>query len=222
MWPAAIRGRPLLFQPAGDFLRGGPLDVEVRAASSIDCPTRFKEKDMPLFSDRSLLTMLHGVVLGGAVMLVLPAAMYAASSLGAASQAPSDAGRHARLLARLSAIAAVCIWLSVLVGTYLIFPAYRVVPPDGADLSQYPKSLLQSVPDTVWLHGFAMEVKEHMPWIAAMIMTAVAFIARQFPMQLTQDAQVRRAVIGLMAVVFGLVGFIATLGIFVNKVAPLQ
>jgi hypothetical protein len=215
-------------QPAITFPASGrlsphvPLDVEVRAALSIDCPTLFKEKDMPLFSDRSLLTMLHGIVLGGAVMLVLPAAMYAASSLDAAGQAPSDAGRHARLLARLSAIAAVCIWLSVLVGTYVIFPAYRVVPPDGADLSQYPKALIQSVPETVWLHGFAMEVKEHMPWIAAMIMTAVAFITRRYPMQLTQDAQARHAVIGLMAVVFGLVGFIAILGIFVNKVAPLQ
>lgn len=177
---------------------------------------------MSLFSARSLLTMLHGIVLGGATLLALPAAMYAAASLGGAGQTPFDTDRHARLLARLSAVAAVCIGLSVLVGTYVIFPAYRVVPPDGADLSQFPKALLQSAPQTAWLHGFAMEVKEHVPWVAAMIMTAVAFVSWQYPTQLAQDARARRAVTGLMAVVFGLVSFIAILGIFVNKVAPLQ
>lgn len=177
---------------------------------------------MALFSDRSLLTMLHGIVLGGSTLLALPAAMYAAASLGTAGQAPIDADRHARLLARLSTIAAVCVTLSVLVGTYVVFPAYRVVPADGADLSQFPKALLQSVPQTAWLHGFAMEVKEHVPWVAAMIMTAVAFISRRYPLQLAEHARARHAVVGLMAVVFCLVSLIALLGIFVNKVAPLQ
>ena len=35
------------------------------------------------------------------------------------------------------------LWLTVIVGTYIIFPAYRVTPPAGtADLSHFPRAFL--------------------------------------------------------------------------------
>jgi ketosteroid isomerase-like protein len=42
-----------------------------------------------------------------------------------------------------------------------------------ADLSSHPRSLIQSKLGTAWLHAFAMEIKGHVPWIAAMLATAV-------------------------------------------------
>jgi hypothetical protein len=52
------------------------------------------------------------------------------------------------------------LWITVLVGTYVIFPPYRATPPAGlADLSAFPRALLHANPDTVWLHAFAMEIK---------------------------------------------------------------
>jgi hypothetical protein len=77
-------------------------------------------------------------------------------------------------------------------------------------------------PDTVWLHAFAMESKEHMPWIASMLATAVAFIAVRYRSALLDRAHLRNMAFGLLAISFALVAFVSLLGVFVNKVAPLQ
>jgi hypothetical protein len=117
---------------------------------------------------------------------------------------------------------AVVLWLTVLVGTYVIFPPYRATPPEGLiDLTLYPRSLIQSNPGTAWLHSFAMEVKEHMPWIAAMLSTAVAFISVRYRSRLLSDAQVNGMATMLLVICFVLVAFVSLLGVFVNKVAPL-
>jgi hypothetical protein len=118
---------------------------------------------------------------------------------------------------------AATLWLAVLVGTYIIFPLYRVTPPEGAtDLSQFPRSFLLANPDTAWLNAFAMEIKEHVPWIAAMLATAVAFVGVRYRSRLLSDAQLRSMTTALLAICFLLVSFVALLGVFVNKVAPLE
>ena len=99
---------------------------------------------------------------------------------------------------------------------------YRATPPDGiTSLAAYPRALLTSSADTRWLHAFAMEIKEHMPWIAAMLATAAAFIARRHREMLLSDASLRRVTGSLLVMVIALVSFVALLGVFVNKVAPL-
>ena len=130
---------------------------------------------------------------------------------------------QARYLVRLTVFTAVLLWLTVLVGTYITFPPYRAPPPEGlTDLSQYPRSLILSSPGTAWLHAFAMEVKEHMPWVAAMLSTAVAFIGVRYRSRVLSDAQLNGMATALSAVSFVLVSFVALLGVFVNKVAPLE
>ena len=99
---------------------------------------------------------------------------------------------------------------------------YRATPPEGiASLAGYPRALLTASDDTRWLHAFAMEIKEHMPWIAAMLATAAAFIARRHRTTLLSDAALRRVTGSLLAIAIVLVSFVALLGVFVNKVAPL-
>ena len=144
-------------------------------------------------------------------------AMRTENATDAASQNPS------RYLVWLTVFTAVVLWLTVLVGTYVTFPPYRATPPEGlTDLRQYPRSLIHSNPGTVWLHSFAMETKEHMPWIAAMLSTAVAFIGARYRAQLLSDAQLNRMATTLLAICFVLVSFVAILGVFINKVAPLE
>jgi hypothetical protein len=117
---------------------------------------------------------------------------------------------------------AVLLWLAVLTGTYIIFPPYRATPPAGVtDLAAYPRSLVLASPETAWLHAFAMECKEHVPWIAAMLATAVAFTATRYRTRLLNDATLRSLAVTLLAVCFVLVAFAALMGTFVNKVAPL-
>jgi hypothetical protein len=67
-----------------------------------------------------------------------------------------------------------------------------------------------------------MEIKEHVPWIAAMLATAVAFVAVRYRAQLLRDGALRRVATTLLAICFLLVSFVSLLGVFINKVAPLE
>ena len=179
--------------------------------------------DYLLFSSRSIWTMLHGVVLGGGALVGLAAALFGIAALGTADAPVATMERQARYVTWLLLFIATALWLTVLVGTYVTFPPYRATPPEGlSDLSQFPRSLIQSNPQTVWLHSFAMEIKEHVPWIAAMLASAVAFVAVRYRSQILSDSQIRRGAQMLLALCFVLVAAMSLLGVFINKVAPLE
>jgi hypothetical protein len=176
-----------------------------------------------LFSERSVWAMLHGIVLGGAPALGLAAALVLLYATPGGRDHAADDTRQSRVLAGLLMFSSVTLWLAVLVGTYVVFPPYRATPPaDVVDLSRYPRSLLQSRPDTAWLHAFAMEIKEHMPWIAAMLSTAAGFVAVRYRTSLLSDRQLRAVTAMCIVICFAVVSFVALMGIFVNKVAPLE
>jgi hypothetical protein len=182
-------------------------------------PVEQGEMEM-LFTQRSILTMVHGIGVGGAALMGLTAAMF---YLYATRTSVAASPRESRALAAITSFTAVMLWLTVLAGTYIIFPPYRATPPAGTiDLSQFPRSLLQASADTAWLHAFAMESKEHMPWIAAMLATAVAFVSTRYRSAVVADASLRNMAIALLAICFALVAFVSLMGVFVNKVAPLH
>ncbi|HET7633080.1 MAG TPA: hypothetical protein VFK16_12315 [Gemmatimonadaceae bacterium] len=170
--------------------------------------------------------MIHGIVLGGGALLGLAAALFSLSTIRVADAtglADATAEQQTRYLGRLLVLVALALWLTVLVGTYITFPAYRATPPDSlADLARYPESLIKSNPGTVWLQSFAMEIKEQVPWIAAMLATALAFVSVRYRFRLLHDAALRRLSTYLLAVCFLLVAGVSLLGVFINKVAPLQ
>lgn len=175
-----------------------------------------------LFSADSIWTMLHGIVSGGGSLIALGAALFSLRVM--ATSPDSDApARHSRAVAMLTVAIAVLLWLTVIGGTYIVFPPYRATPPEGlVDLSQYPRAFLLANPDTAWLHRFAMETKEHVPWIAAILSTAAAFVSVRHRPKLLSDPGIRRVVALLTAITFVLVIYVALLGVFVNKVAPLE
>ena len=167
--------------------------------------------------------MIHGIVLGGGGLLALAAALFALYLL---KPRPTDGGSppdRSGPIAWLTAFTATMLWLATLVGTYLIFPPYRATPPDGAtDLTAFPRAAILADPSTAWLHRFAMESKEHVPFIAAILATAVAFVAWRYRGRLLGDARIRRIGSVLLALSFVLVAYVSLLGVFVNKVAPLE
>lgn len=175
-----------------------------------------------LFSERSIWTMVHGIGLGGAALAGLAAALF---YLYAARPSPvsSESDNGSRAFAAVAVFTAVMLWLAVIVGTYIVFPPYRATPPPGAtDLSAFPRSLVLAAPTTAWLHAFAMESKEHVPWIASMLTTAVAFIAVRYDDTALTNRSIRQMMFALLALSFALASFVALLGVFVNKVAPLD
>jgi hypothetical protein len=166
--------------------------------------------------------MIHGIGLGGGALMGLAAALfylYAARVSAGSDESPAAS----RAFAGVTVLTAATLWLTVLVGTYVVFPPYRVTPPPGVtELSQFPRALVLANPNSAWLHAFAMESKEHMPWIAAMLATAVAFVSVRYRSRLLHDTSLRNMALGLLAISFGLVAFVSLMGVFVNKVAPLQ
>lgn len=144
--------------------------------------------------------------------------LYAARSSDDSVAPPGSAA-----LAAATALSAAMLWLTVIVGTYIIFPPYRVTPPVGAtDLGEFPRALLLASPSTAWLHTFAMESKEHMPWNASMLTTAVAFVAVRYRSRVLQNSSLRNLSMVLLSISFALVAFVSLMGVFVNKVAPLD
>lgn len=176
-----------------------------------------------LFTERSIWTMVHGIGLGGAALLALAVSLFAIYLVQRRDESGGLAGAVGGPFAGLTAFAALMLWLTAVVGTYVVFPPYRAAPPEGTtSLAQYPRSMLLANPETAWLHSFAMETKEHLPWTVAMLATAVAFVAWRYRGQLLMDAPMRRIGGLLLAICFGAVGYISLLGVFVNKVAPLH
>lgn len=178
--------------------------------------------DTLLFSSRSIWTMAHGIVLGGGALLAVAAALFAMIALrGTAPGAAANA--QSRHVAWLLVAAAALLWGAVIVGTYVSFPPYRATPPEGVtDLASYPRALIRSNPGTDWLHSYAMESKEHLPWMAAMLATGVAFVAVRYRSQLLSDERLRRFGVSLLALTLALVAGVSLLGILINKVAPLE
>lgn len=175
-----------------------------------------------LFTERSIWTMVHGIGLGGGALVGLAAALF---YLYAARPADGTVRREteARAFVALMLLTSMTLWLAVLVGTYLVFPPYRATPPPGAtDLSAFPRALLLASPGTAWLHAFAMESKEHMPWTASMLTSAVAFVAVRYRGRLLDHGPLRTMALSLLAISFALVAVVSLLGVFVNKIAPLQ
>ena len=179
--------------------------------------------EITLFSDRSIWTMIHGIVLSGGALMGLAIALFSLLVLRPDPDLPGITARHSRSIATVMVFSAVALWLAVISGTYVIFPLYRATPPaDAVALANYPRAMLLASPSTAWLHSFAMECKEHMPWIAAMLTTAAAFAGVRSRGTLLSDGSLRNMVTALVSLSLVLTAFIGLLGIFVNKAAPLQ
>jgi hypothetical protein len=179
--------------------------------------------EIDLFTERSIWTMIHGIVLSGAALMALAAAVFSLRTIRAGNASEEVVRIQSRHLVWLTVFISAMLWSTVIVGTYVIFGPYRASPPDGlVDLTLYPRSLLMSNPGTAWLHSFAMETKEHVPWIAAMLATAVAFVSVRYRSRMLSDARLNNLVTLLLTICFVLVSYVALLGVFINKVAPLE
>jgi hypothetical protein len=55
-----------------------------------------------------------------------------------------------------------------------------------------------------------------------MLATAVAFVSVRHASMLSVDGSLRRMIAVLLTVCFALVSFVSLLGVFINKVAPLD
>ena len=172
---------------------------------------------------RSLWTLIHGMGFGALYLLAgsgAIATLYAQYSTNSRSQ--SFQGKDRLLAFYLTAMAALA-WLTVLTGTYIIYPWYRAPAPVGvAQLAGFPRALLLSNPATMQWHSIGMEWKEHVAWLVPISITMAAAIAIKYGRALRFHPQLRSALqvfIVTSLVAAGIAGFF---GAMLNKNAPVE
>ncbi len=175
------------------------------------------------FTLRSLWTLIHGMGFG---------ALYLMAGSGALVELHRRYSPHAHQpvsqrdvdFLRIFLIAmAVTAWITVLTGTYLVYPWYRAVPPAGtASLAAFPQRLLMSSPATIGWHSIGMEWKEHVAWLAPIAITMAAVVFSQYGRNLKNHPQLRSAVLSFVWVSLLAAGIASFFGAMINKSAPIE
>ena len=104
---------------------------------------------------------------------------------------------------------AIVAWLTVIAGTYIVYPWYRAsYPPDN--------------PSLITWHTFGMEWKQHVAWLAPMLATPVAYVVVRYGPALAYEEKIRRALIVLFSIAFFAAAVAGLFGAFLSKVFPIR
>jgi hypothetical protein len=171
---------------------------------------------------RELWAVIHGMLLGSLFLLAFAGGLAELINLGREFSTEAGIAKRVRRLIIGTWVMAVVAWLTVITGTWIVYPWYRAKPPEGADLKMYPRSFLVSSPTTAEWHNFGMEWKEHVAWLVPILATAVAYMVTKYGDKLAEDAEVRRAVIVLLTIAFLSAAAAGLFGAFINKAAPIH
>jgi hypothetical protein len=172
---------------------------------------------------REIWAVIHGMVLGSLFLLAYAGGLAELINLGSQYATESGIAKRVRRLIAGTWVMAIVAWLTVITGTWIVYPWYRCKPPAGTvDLTPFCRSLLLSKPTTAGWHTFGMEWKEHVAWLAPILATAVAYMVTCCGDRLAKDDQVRRAVIVLFSVAFFAAAVAGLFGAFINKAAPVH
>jgi uncharacterized membrane protein len=167
-------------------------------------------------SSREFWTVIHGLVLGAIYLIAFAGGFAGLWSLR--KEFVTEAGvaeRMGRLLGGVWTMTIV-VWLTVIVGTYVVYPWYRAQAPNS------PRSLLLADPMKAGWHSFGMEWKEHVAWLAPMLVTAVAAIVMHYGPRLSELPKVRKGALVLFILAFLAAAVAGVFGAFINKAAPIM
>lgn len=172
---------------------------------------------------REFWTVIHGMGLGAIFLLSFAGGLAGLYSLRPEWVTVTGVKERVMRLTVGTWVMAVAAWLTVVTGTYIVYPWYRAAPPEGlTDLSDYPRYFLLSVPNLAAWHTFAMEWKEHVAWFSPILAVAVAFVVWRYGAQIAEMPKLRNALIALFILAFGAAGIAGMFGAFITKAAPLM
>lgn len=171
---------------------------------------------------REFWAVAHGMVLGAAFLLAFAGGLAGLYSLRGEWITPEGIKDRLFRLKLGTTIMAVVAWLTVLSGTYIVYPWYRAVPPEGADLSQYPRYFLLDNPSLSAWHTFGMEWKEHIAWFSPILAVVVAYLVIKYGSTLASDARMRNMITVLFILAFATAGIAGLFGALITKAAPIQ
>ncbi len=171
---------------------------------------------------RELWTVFHGMIFGSVFLLAFAGGLAGLYSLRPEWVTITGIQERVERLMAGTWVMAIVAWAAVISGTYFIYPWYQAKPPEGADLTSFPLSLLLSSPETAGWHTFGMEWKQHVGWFAPILTTAVAYVVAYYGPQLAKEQRIRRTLLWLFVVAFAAAGVAGLFGAFLNKVAPVR
>jgi hypothetical protein len=154
--------------------------------------------------------------LGALFLLAFAGGLAGLYSLRPALITPAGVAERMRRLKVGVISMAVVAWLTVISGTWIVYPWYREDVPTSA------KSKLLADPSTADWHDFGMEWKEHIAWISPILATVVAFIVVYYGTNLIRHDRVRKTAMLLFVLAFVFAGIAGALGAFITKVAPVK
>jgi hypothetical protein len=166
------------------------------------------------FTGREWWTLIHGMVLGALFLLAFAGGLAGLYSLKPGLVTPAGIVERMRRLKIGVSSMALLSWLTVISGTWVVYPWYREKGPHSA------KSRLLANPDTKDWHEFGMEWKEHIAWLSPILATAVAFIVLYYGTNLIRHQRVRQTTIGLFVLAFAFAAVAGAFGAFITKTAP--
>lgn len=170
---------------------------------------------------REFWTAAHGMVFGALFLLAFAGGL--AELYAMRPEWVTAEGLKTRLM-RLkwgTTLMAIVSLLTVISGTYIVYPWYRATPPEGADLSLFPRSFLKADPNLSGWHTFGMEWKEHVAWFSPILAFAVVYLVVKYGPELVGNEKLRRIVMIVFILSFAAAGVAGLLGALITKAAPI-
>lgn len=173
-------------------------------------------------TNREFWTLVHGMGLGALFLLAFAGGLAGFYSLRPEWLTSEGLRERVGRLDVGTAVMAVAAWLTVISGTWIVYPWYRARPPEGtAELTDYPRYYLLANENLAEWHHFGMEWKEHIAWIAPYLAMAVAFGTIYYGRRLAFEPGIRRLLIGVFVAAFVVAGVAGLLGALITKAAPI-
>lgn len=176
------------------------------------------------FTDREAWAVIHGLILGTAFLLAFAGGLAGLWSLRPGLLTEAGIKERASRLKIGTWAMSVAAWLTVITGTFIVYPWYRAdttgtceenfVEACGAKFA-----LLADEATAQW-HIFGMEWKEHVAWIAPLLATAVAVAVTYYGAKLIREQGVRKWLIVAFCAAFVIAAIAGALGAFITKSAP--
>ena len=167
-------------------------------------------------TDREFWTVVHGLILGTLFLLAFGGGMAGLWSLRPSLVTATGMAERIRRLKAGTWLMAITAWLTVITGTWIVYPWYR----DAAATS--PRSTLLADENTALWHTYGMEWKEHVAWISPLMATVVAFIVMWYGPRLARENTMRKLALALFVGAFLTAAIAGVFGAFINKTAPIQ
>ena len=185
-------------------------------------------------TEREWWGLIHGMGLGALFLLAFAGGLAGLYSLRPQLVTAEGVVERMRRLKVGVVTMAVTAWLTVITGTWIVYPWYREkiagddlagcagqsLPSDTCSPRDFLLSEVSG--ETADWHEFGMEWKEHVAWISPILATVVAFIVLYYGTNLIRHDRVRRTAITMYVAAFGFAAIAGAFGAFITKVAPVK